>query len=415
MTEKLTLAQQNALHQRTFKAKQKAENPEEYRKQKTEEMRIYRQKRKEREASIAPKTIKAPEPPKEVQLKPVKDLLPPKKKRGEKKSKKIEEGVVPLYKKTNKHLSQSSIEDYISKLNTIHKLMTDKTLDSGSKGQLIKLLEHKEFYKSLIEVHLKYLKNINEVITKLRAQYQNDNTFRNYINVLAVVLGRLPTHKAEYQQTAQLNIELTKAYNEERNKNELKPEDEDKLIPSFDSKDIEENMQKLPNLYEKVVYSLNMYLTRRLEIRSLVLATKEENKEDNFLIVDKQNEPIKAIFNDYKTKGSRGSEEEVIPEQIKELIKDYLTTSKIKMGHYVLGQNKDRRMLVSEGNFSLKVKTIFKKIYGADISNRWVRISQASNDVSKEDIEMLKKINEKAKKLSHSAKVHLQYVKFKKS
>ncbi len=54
-------------------------------------------------------------------------------------------------------------------------------------------------------------------------------------------------------------------------------------------------------------------------------------------------------------------------------------------------QNKYRRLLVSEGNFSLNVKTIFKEIYGAvDIQ------MQASNNISREDVEILKKIYDKA-------------------
>ena len=358
---KLTLKQLNAKYQREYKARQKASNPEEYRQKHKKEMAEYRRKRNIAEASL---NNKPSEPPKTIQLQPIDQVLPiKKKKQDKKKGRKIEEGIVPLFKKNNKHLSQSSIDDYIGKLNIINQLITDKPLDRIAKEQLIKLLEHKDFYKSVIEVNLKYLKNINEVITKLRTKYQNDSTFRNYINVLAVVLGRLPTHKAEYQQVAQINIDISKAYNEERDKHELKEEDNDKLIPSFEEKDIEENMKKVPNLYEKVIYALNMYLTRRLEIRSLVLATKEDNKDDNFLIVDKNNKPQKAIFNDFKTKGSVGAEIEEIPEQIKGLIKEYLDTTKIELGQYVLGQVKERRMVVAEGNFSSKVKSIFKKIY----------------------------------------------------
>ena len=158
-----------------------------------------------------------------------------------------------------------------------------------------------------------------------------------------------------------------------------------------------------------MLYVLSVYLLRRLEIRTLILSDKEDDDTQNFLIVGKNNNPIRAVFNDYKTKHKGGREVVEIPDHIKNIVKEYLDTNKIKIGQYIFGQDKDKRMNISQTNFSNKVKVLFRNIYGEEITNRWIRMSYAHS--KKHLLDAVKEFEADAKLLSHSVKTHKQYVK----
>jgi hypothetical protein len=405
MEEKLTLLQQNAKHQRNFKERKKQSDPDGYKVQRTEEMRRYREKRKLKEASLKPILIANIEPLKTITLHTIEDV---------KANNKLLDNTdtIPLFKRTNKSLKQSTINDYIKKLNVINKLITTEGLKDDTKNEIIKLLEGKDFNQSLLDVNLKYLKNITDVINKVREKYQNDNTFRVYINVLIVVLNRIPKYQNEYQRLSKIHIQLLKEYTIERNKNEVAKEDEGKLI-SFKEEDIKKNINELTNIRDKMLYVMSIYLLRRLEIRKLILAESESDDINNFLIVDKNNNPIKAVFNEYKTK--KKDDKQIVPinEKIKSIVKEYLDTFNIKLGEYVFSQKQDKRLIISQSNFSEKIKKLFTKIYGEKITNRWIRMSYTSS--KKYLFDAVKEFENDAVKLSHSVETHKQYFKNKKN
>lgn len=339
-------------------------------------------------------------PQKTIELKPIK--------KG--RAKKQETDIIPLHiKNPNAKLGQSSIDGYISKLNIINQLITSKPLDQPTKTQLIKMLEGKDFYQSVIEINMKYLKDINNVIKKLREEYQVDNTFRTYVNVLSVLLGRLKNYNKEYQQVAKLNIELVKGYNETRNENKLDEKDKGKIF-SFNEEDIKENINKISNITDKIIYVLSVYLPRRLEIRKLILSKENNDDKNNYLIVDDNNVASEAIFKEYKTYKKHKEQKDNIPDSIKVIIKEYLDNNKIKLGDYILGQEKDRRLLIDQSNFSKRIKRIFTKLYGVEITNRWIRQSRITHEDGNK-LEAVKEFERNAEKSGHSVAVHKQYIK----
>ena len=64
---------------------------------------------------------------------------------------------------------------------------------------------------------------------------------------------------------------------------------------------------------------------------------------------------------------------------------------------------------ISQGNFSTKIKTIFNKLYDANITNRWVRTAYATEKGAKL-VDAVKEYESDASKLSHSNRVHGQYI-----
>jgi hypothetical protein len=71
---------------------------------------------------------------------------------------------------------------------------------------------------------------------------------------------------------------------------------------------------------------------------------------------------------------------------------------------------KNKKVYVSQGNFSTKIKTVFNKLYDANITNRWIRTAYATEKGGKV-IDAIKEFQKDASKLSHSDKVHGQYIK----
>ena len=147
---------------------------------------------------------------------------------------------------------------------------------------------------------------------------------------------------------------------------------------------------------------------RRLEIRFLKLEYEDNDDENRYLlIVDKKYNPSVVIFNEYKTAKVFKKQILEIPDEIKALVKEYLIVKKINIGDYVFGLVKNKKEYVSQGNFSTKIKTVFNKLYDANITNRWIRTAYATEKGGKV-IDAIKEFQKDASKLSHSDKVHGQ-------
>jgi hypothetical protein len=422
--KKLTLKEQNARHQMEYRQRLKNSDIDKYREMKKKEMKAYRDKRKNIEEKTAPpkapKEQKIKEPKiKEQKIEKAKIEEPKKiielselpKIKGKPKANK--DDIIPLYKLIDKKLEQVTIDGYITRINIINEMMLNRPLTDPIKEQIIKALKGEQFYTSVLAISLKYLKDINDVVKKIRNKYQNDNTFRSYINALTVILSRLPLYKQQYQHIAKLNIKLLQDYTAERNKNILKKEDEPKMI-SFTSEEINSNILKLKNIDDKIIYVLSVYFLRRLEIRNLILSLKEEDDNKNYMIVDENNNPIELIFNQYKTSRVFKKDKKDIPDEIKGILKEYLDKNKIQAGEYVLGQYKDKKKPIGQGNFSNKIKNVFNKLYNADITNRWIRQAYTSERTDKEFLDKLEEYKTDASKLSHSLKSHKEYIRHKK-
>jgi len=325
------------------------------------------------------------------------------------KKKEISNDIIPLHLRSNKEITETTLNDYLSKLNIVHKLFVDNPLNTKEKAEIKKAIKGNSFDKTLIS--FSYYNDIEALIKKLREIYANDNTFRGYINAIAVILSRIDDFKKQYQLIAKVNIEFSKNYNDERDKHIIADEDKNKLI-SFTPEEIKSNIDKLTKIDDKLLYAFSVYLLRRLEIRFLKLAYNDNDKNENLLIIDKKYNPSVAIFNDYKTAKVFKKQVIEIPDEIKALVKEYLIKKNINIDDYVFGLERNKQEIISQGNFSNKIKAVFNKLYDANITNRWIRTAYAT-ETGGEMLEAVKKYETDALKLSHSVKVHHQYVKTK--
>ena len=309
-------------------------------------------------------------------------VKPPKKNIGRPKNNTI---LVPIHKKyPDMELEDITIAKYIRMLDSIHYMMTNKQLGEKTKLQLNNIFRKiTPNYPVVIEIDMKYLKNdIENVIIKLRAKYDNDNTFKTYISTLMALTSRIKAFKNIYETLYPINAKLKKDYEVDRDNNDIDEKDAGKII-SYNNEDIMTNLDKINNLYDRVVYAIHMLvIPRRLENRFLKITYETDidklTDKNNYIIID-NNEPIKLVYNNYKTKKTYNQQTVDIPPLLKKILKDYIIDYDIKESHYLFGLKKDKKLLEAQSSYSNRIKRVFKKIYNEDISNKWLRVSYSTH------------------------------------
>lgn len=357
---------------------------------------------KAKKQEINKKLINNIEPPKIIDIQKI--IEPPKidkrTKRGKKQA--LTQDITPSYLNRKQPLEYSTIEDYIKKANIINKKFNNKDLPQDVKNELKKLLnDNANLNEKLILNEMKYLLNIQSTINTLRNIYKNDNSFKSYINILTVITSHFKTINSQtYQILSKIGKSTNETIQEEREKNELAEEDENKII-NIDKNEVLANIKKLDNIDDILIYALyTLFPSRRLDYRNMKI-TYETNKDKlndiNYLIIDS---PKRFIFNDYKTYKKYGKQDFIIDSDLDKIINRYINAKKLKNGDYLFSLERDKNEILSQPNFTNKIINVFKKIYNVPISVRFIRMSWASSlyntNMSMKDIKDI------AFKMSHS-------------
>jgi hypothetical protein len=157
--------------------------------------------------------------------------------------------IKPLYETRKEPLELQTIKAYIDKANIIHRIFKNKPLSQEVKAELKKLLnDNPNINEPLILAEMDYIKkDIESTIQALRTHYKNDNSFKNYMNILVVISSHLKSiDKNIYQTLTKTNIFINKEIQSKREDNEVAPKDEGKII-DLDKTTILTNIQKLDN------------------------------------------------------------------------------------------------------------------------------------------------------------------------
>lgn len=325
--------------------------------------------------------------------------------------------IIPSFKTRDENISQSSINDYISKSNIIHRIFTNKTLSKSLKVQLINLLNNNDFNEDLILSQMTYINNnIEPTINTLRTQYKNDNTFRTYINILVVITSHLKTlNKSVYQTLTKLNIHLNNVITEKRKENKINKEDEDKII-DLDKSAIIANINKLSNIDDKIIYGLySLFPARRLEWRLTKLILDETTNindiQYNYLIL--KNGKYEIIFNNYKTATTYGKQIFKIDDnELTNILNDYILNTKLLNNDFLFSLKNNKNKVISQSNFSHLISNVFKKVYNIPISIRFLRMSHITYLLNKNP--SIKEMELLAYKMGHSKEEQGLYKKIKK-
>ena len=323
--------------------------------------------------------------------------------------------IQPSYETRKTPLEYSTIEDYIRKADILQRIFTTKSLSQQVKAELRKLLnDNTNINELLILNEMTYINNdIEPTIAKLREHYKNDNSFKSYINILAVITSHFKTLDEQiYQTLTKTNIFVNQQVQEVRENNELSEEDYKKMI-DLDRTTILSNIQKLKRIDDILLYALyTLFPARRCDWRNVKLTVEtdtEKLKDDstNFLILST---PFKVVFNDYKTyKKYKQQVFELDDPNLNEIITQYIVLDKLKPNNYLFHLQRSVKEIISEPDFSKKVSNVFDKVYDIPISVRFIRMSWASDLYAKNP--SVREIKEIATKMAHSVDESSKYKK----
>jgi len=203
---------------------------------------------------------------------------------------------------------------------------------------------------------------------------------------------------------------------EKRKHNKIEEGDEAKII-NLDKQEILNNLKKLSNIKDRLIYALYcLFPARREEWRLAKLTTEtNENKlkdiNNNYLILSN---PKRIIFNSYKTYKKYGQQVfNIDDKELNKIIDEYIINNGLKTGDYLFSLERDKREEISQPNFSRMISNVFFKVYNIRISLRFLRMSHISYLLNKNPTIKQKEIL--ADYMAHSKEEQGKYNKILKS
>jgi hypothetical protein len=411
MDKKQTLMEKNRLYQQRYAEKKRLElGDEAYREQHNKKIQAYREQRKKDEGYVKKPPVepimKAPK-----QLQPKRDLkLKPVNENKKQTKKEVNQFDLQKLKLMAKTLSQTSVDNYVSKHTKIYEIMTGEFMNGTTKGEIKKAILGQTYDDDLADV-LYYFdsENIRDCIFQLNEEFPTPNTFKTYTTAITALLGRMSGFNTSYEYVSTLGKDLQKEYVEERGKNEVSQEDYDKIqLLKFDDKSIKQNINKLTNLKDQSLYAIYMYIPRRLELRTVRIRKNTTNTDNgNYVILNRNDIPIEFIFNDYKTAKAYKQQTIPIPVEIQPFLHEYILRENLKTDDFLFPLGRDSREPLKQSIFSQYFTKVFNDVYGKRISNQILRIGYATY-FTKGTKSQKQKV---ADALSHSYSVNEEYVK----
>lgn len=407
-----SLLEQNRIHQQRHRDKIiNLIGIDEFRKMKAEQMKLYRSKRKALEETNKPTDI----PKKSVVIPLINtSTKTPVMKQPKGLKYKINKVIdtVPSYITRDTALEPITITNYISKLNMINKIMLGNPLSDNIKTELLKLMNNNIFNEESLFNEMTYLNDIDTVIKALRDKYQNDNTFMAYLIAFAVIVSHIPSLRSEYLKITTLAKTLSKQSQDKRDDNIA--DDPNKIIDLSNRQKLLDNINSLPNITDKLIYALNTLIPpRRLEYRFVVITDEIDpnmlRDTNNYLVIRGK---WRFVFNEYKTAKSLEQQVVSIPDDLKEILLSYIKSKKLSIGDYLFHLKRSKKEIISQSNFSKKISKVFEKVYGTEISNRYLRYS-ASTTANNQNLSK-KERQQLAYDMGHSLNQNLSYSKHKK-
>ena len=415
------MAQTVAQRKRRQRARDRARlGDDEYKRIERDKMRAYR-------ASKRPPKPAQPPPPQPAPAQPAQQPQPIKpNKKNQKKQKapqqlqrapqQVVKDFVPLYKSPNAQpLTNKSIETYLSQFKKVYEHFTNKGVPVKLKTELTKVLELKTYDSKYVTNELKFINNTIKFIDELKLRYPNKNTMKSHLNSVVSIIGRIKEMNKEYQLLAPINTGLAKTYSDERDENIVSVKDNKRII-NFEPTNIKTILKSISDIHQKAIFSVYaLQPPRRLEDFAAMRITTEtdpqqlRNKNNNYLIIDHNNNPSQFIYNKYKTYKTFGQQVIDINKDLGDILKQYIKSYKLKENNYLFGLSTNVNKRQSESNFSKLVSSIFNKLYKSSISitNKWVRVSYATylNTLNL----TIKQRKDIAYKMGHSLNTNMQY------
>ena len=218
--------------------------------------------------------------------------------------------------KNGKKLSKSSIDLYLRNLQKLNELVPIKNL---------KFLENTEQIKNMLEnykptTRRSYYISIVSVLSLFKDITKYDKLYQEYTKIML-------------DENKKVNDESDGTKTDSQNENWVDKSDVDKVINSLrervnaiaEKKEIGSNQFNV--IIDFLVLSLYTLIPprRNLDFQEMFICKNAgTDQEKNYLEVNLKGEPYKMVFNKFKTSKSAGTQEVVVPDELKRIINIYL-------------------------------------------------------------------------------------------
>ncbi len=274
----------------------------------------------------------------------------------------ISKRVIPLNKSI---LNDNTKIQYLNFIKKLYEEYIKKPLPFDIEEEFIKNLDNKSYNHKILIDALSFIKP--NLLNIIKDHYNN-------INNLYAISTRIKYYSNMVKMLFPYIQEKQIKYNEKRENKKV--DDNIKTILdvlSFDKNDVLNNMVKLDNDFEKLIYGLFMlFPTRRsVDYRIMLISTTLPNLKDKN---DKNNYYFNKKFYFLNTKNKKRQIFD-IPDELDMLIKDKTKND------YLLGK------LYNHSTLSKIIMKVFYKVYGFDISAVELRRFYATSLNSLDDVE----------------------------
>lgn len=279
---------------------------------------------------------------------------------------------VPNHIKTGiKGLKTNTAKSYANKICLIHKKKFEKELDADILYKIFTNNYNIDNEKYIIE-NLSYLKDYKEIIHIVNIFYTSLNSQYSYIVPFLTLISYIEElYKVSYNDLALYLRELRDKIEKQRGDNEIK---EGKvLIKNFDIDVILENITKLDSSIDKLIYALyTIHPPRRLLDYSEMFISNNidiDKLDDSKNYVICENEiPSYFLFNKYKTNKFFGKQKIKINNNLSLIIQEFIKINKLNYNDSLLNNIKSNTL----GKY---ITNICKKIYNFSITETGLRNS----------------------------------------
>lgn len=221
-------------------------------------------------------------------------------------------------------------------------------------------------------------------VNKVQDKYPKPTSFTTMIIPFVNVLARVDAYDSQYQQLTVIAKNKAKEYSEQRDENTTSKEDRGKIIKDFSPESVKKVIDtKLTTDDEKALAACyGLQPPRRLDFQYMIVTEEDPSVLNdvnfNYLVI-RGGEPSRFIYNNFKTYKNFGKQDFAVNEYIAPYLSKHLKSSKllpVKGRRYLFSSKQDKGQQSS--NFGNKLKDTFMKMYGEEISVRWIRASAST-------------------------------------
>jgi len=263
--------------------------------------------------------------------------------------------------------------------------------------------------------------NVINFVNKVHEYYPKDSSFNGNMIPFVNIVSQIPSYNSTYQQLTNLTSETSIGINQDRDGNTISKEDEGKIF-SFEPDDVKYHIDTFlkTDVDKAIAACYGLMPPRRLDFQYMVLTENNDvsmltDKNYNYLVMNGR-EPSLFVYNNYKTFSTY--RQQVIPVEldVAKYLRKYIENESSQLlpilglqGKYLFGSSYNT---VHNKSFGTKLSNIFYKMYGEEITSRWIRSSAATwiNSPDKNGVRRpLKEKKTFALKMAHSTNLSQQY------